>query len=231
MQQKHKIVPTTKKRTIKMTREKRFIEVEDIEIRSTHVEGGTEQKFVSGIGIVYNREVEIWPGYMEKIRNGALRTSVDSGKEIKSFFNHNPSSVLSTTRSNPPLVIEDTDKGLRFESPIPPTTYGNDLEVNLQRKNVRGASFSFEVKENGDILTRDENGIYHREIIDAELYEVGPVTNPAYPSTNVGLRSQEEAFAEAEERCKQENIPPVVADDTIKIKRMKLTILEGALNA
>jgi HK97 family phage prohead protease len=179
--------------------EHRFVEVE-MEGRAVVVEGSPDQNYVSGVGIVYDRETEIWPGYMEKIRKGAFERTLSSGDEIKSFFNHQASMVLSTTRSKPKLELEDRDDGLHFNSPIPPTSYGNDLRVNLERKNVRGASFSFDIGDGGDIITRDEKGVYHREIVKATLYEIGPVTNPAYRQTKVGLRSEEDVAKDIEKR-------------------------------
>lgn len=180
--------------------EKRFVEVDDIELRS---EEDGKQHFVAGLGIVYDKEVEIWPGFREKIRKGAFSGSLRSSGEIKSFFNHDAGMVLATTKSDPPLYLEDTDKGLRYKAPIPPTSYGNDLSVNLQRRNVRGSSFQFAVSDEGDILTVDEKGILHREIIEGTLYEIGPVTNPAYGNTTASMRSAEETYNECREEIER----------------------------
>jgi len=176
----------------KMPKEIRQLEIDDIELRSDD----DSESFVEGVGIVYDREVELWPGYFEKIRSGAFESSVRGDKDIKSFFNHNPSFVLSTTRSRPPLILDDGSNGLRFKSPIPDTSYGRDLRENLRRKNVRGASFSFTVARDGDSVTRDEKGNIRREITKGTLYEIGPVTNPAYKQTKVGLRDAETAYKE-----------------------------------
>jgi HK97 family phage prohead protease len=214
-----------------MPREKRVVEIE-IEGRVVPAAEGTpEQRYVSGIGIVYDREVEIWPGFLEKIRRGAFERSIRSGDEIKSFFNHDPSQVLSTTRSRPKLELEDRENGLYFNSPVPPTSYGNDLQVNIERKNVRGASFSFEVDKDGEIVTRDEKGVYHREIFGATLYELGPVTNPAYPQTKVGLRNEKEIAEEIRDRYESEHaIPPEpVAIGANKLRQRKLFLLERRL--
>src|SRR5690606_41061588 len=100
--------------------------------------------------------------------------------------------VLSTTASDPPLVVRETDQGYEYDSPIPPTSYGRDLIVNLQRRNVKGSSFTFIVPQGGDRWWEDENGVVHREIRELILYEIGPVTDPAYLSTNEFLRSSRE---------------------------------------
>jgi len=182
--------------------EKRFLPIKKVEMRKVGEEGKEEQKFVDGVGIVYDTEVEIWPGYMEKIRKGAFGETLRSGEEVKSYFNHNPNFVLATTESDPALELKDTDAGLEFSAPIPPTTYGEDLSINLERKNVRGASFSFTVEE--DVLVIDEDDIYHREIVSGTLYEIGPVTNPAYSQTEVGQRDLENICSEIKTRVEEE---------------------------
>ncbi len=208
--------------------EKRFLKVNNVEIRTDSNGEGEDKKedrFVSGTGAVYGQEVEIWPGYMEKVRKGAFDESLTSGDEIKSYFNHNPNFVLATTKSTPPLELNSTDEGLVFDSPIPPTTYGEDLAVNLERGNVRGASFSFTVEE--DELIIDKDDIYHREIIKATLYEVGPVTNPAYPQTEVGVRDREASFNEIKSRVEAEKlIKREKEGSNIELYRAKLNILE-----
>ncbi len=158
------------------------------EVRS---DGEGDERKVTGVGIIYDKWEEIYPGYKERIMKG----SVKRDKVVKSFFNHNPSNVLSTTRSDPPLELEDTDKGLRFTSPIPPTSYGEDLQVNLSRRNVEGSSFAFSVPEDGD-KRWEEDGIFHREIKKLNLYEIGPVTDPAYLKTSANLRSAEDIHNE-----------------------------------
>lgn len=188
----------------------------DVNLRASGSEDDA-QDYVEGIGIVYDTEVEIWPGFFEKIRSGALSDSLKDGSVKKSFFNHNPSFVLSTTESDPALELKDESDGLRFKSPIPDTTYGNDLRENLKRKNVRGASFSFDVDKEGEIITIDEKDNWHREITKATLYEIGPVTNPAYESTEVSLRSVENIVKE----IKQRNAPKTDNAAEIRANREK----------
>lgn len=199
----------------KPTVEMRFAEIDGIKIRAVG-EGEDKQQYVDGLGVVYDKEVEIWDGYFEKIRSGAFDKCLKREGEIKSFFNHNPDYVLATTRSNPRLVLEDTPDGLVFHAPIPDTSYGRDLTENLKRRNVRGASFAFTTEKNGVIWTEDEKGNLHREIVSATIFEVGPVTNPAYPQTKAKVRSIDELEAEAREYLKPAQLDmfadaPVVA--------------------
>lgn len=150
-----------------------------------------KQVFVEGMGIVYNSKTEIYPGIFESILPGAFSESLSSFRTVKSFINHKPSEILSTTRSEPALEILDGENFLEFSAPIPPTTYGKDLIINLERGNIKGASFSFSISENGDHYKKLPDGSLHRTIVEAEIYEVGPVTNPAYEQTEVNLRNKE----------------------------------------
>lgn len=151
---------------------------------NTEIRSGDDAR-VSGLGIVYDQWTEIWPGYMERVSRGAVKNA----GTVKSFFNHDPDYVLSTLESDPALVLRETEQGLEYDSPIPPTTYGNDLMINLARKNVRGSSFAFDV--NRDKWSRDDKDVVYRDITDLTLYEVGPVTNPAYIQTTASVRSRE----------------------------------------
>jgi phage head maturation protease len=42
-----------------------------------------------------------------------------------------------------------------------------------------------------DKWTRDEKDVVYRDVTDLVLYEVGPVTNPAYIQTTASVRSKE----------------------------------------
>ena len=94
---------------------------------------GQEQRVV-GLGVVYDRWEELWPGYREKISRGA----VEFAPVVKSYFNHDPNMVLATTESTPPLTVRETERGIEYEAPIPPTSYGRDLTVNLERGEREG---------------------------------------------------------------------------------------------
>ena len=158
------------------------------EVRS---DGEDAEKNVSGVGILYDEWAELWPGYKERILRGAVKHD----KVVKSFVNHDPNRVLSTTKSKPALELNDTDKGLEFISPIPPTSYGKDLEVNLERGNVKGSSFAFSVPDDGS-KRWEEDGVYYREIRKLTLYEIGPVTDPAYIKTSANLKTAEDVYKE-----------------------------------
>lgn len=180
------------------------------EVRASGDDAG---KKVSGLGIVYDKWEELWPGYRERILKGAVKRA----DTVKSFFNHDPGMVLSTLESNPPLELKDTDAGLEYVSPIPPTSYGKDLEVNLERGNVKGSSFAFSIPRGGDKWWEDDAGVTYREIKNLTLYEIGPVTDPAYVRTTANLRSTREAM----EEWRKNREPEVDPADEARLARHK----------
>ena len=175
---------------------------------------------VIGAGAVYNKRSQDLGGFFEIIREGAFKRSLESGREVKSFFNHDPNQVLGTTESDPPLTITDDKRGLLYDVEIPDTSYGRDLKENLKRKNVKGSSFQFRTIE--DNWYKTDAGETIRELISAELFEIGPVVDPAYlPSTSElrTLQAQKEEYdamneelrkhAEEKEKAKQRRIKEV----------------------
>jgi len=160
----------------------------------------SKQRYVEGCGVVYNKEVELWDSYFETIDRSAFDECLSQNPEVKCFFNHDPNYVLSTNRSTPALTLTQHDDGLYFCSPIPDTSYGRDLETNLSVKNITGASFTFIVDE--DKVSVDKAGNYHRNITKGTLLKIGPVVNPAYTMTAVGLRDKDSLIKDAEARTK-----------------------------
>lgn len=196
------------------------------EVRAVNVEirtpgGEDDGKKVAGLGIVYDQWTEIFPGFKERINKGAVKRD----KTVKSYFNHDPDRVLSTTGSLPPLELKETKEGLEYESPIPPTSYGKDLEINLERGNVKGSSFAFSVSRGGDKMWEDDDGVLHREIKELTLFEVGPVTDPAYIQTTAAVRSAKnvaEEYRQQTQESKQAEITQRVNE--LELLKMKTEI-------
>ena len=195
-------------------------ELQGLQVRAFNTQirsEGDEEQRVAGLGVVFNEWSEIFPGFQERILPG----SIEPAGVVKSYFNHDPSQVLSTLESNPPLEIVESADGLSYNSPIPPTSYGKDLSINLQRGNVKGSSFAFFVPEGGDRMW-EENGTIYREVKKLLLYELGPVTDPAYIKTTAQVRSAQEALEQW--RAEQADKPPVQRE--LRKKRLQLSTLD-----
>lgn len=175
--------------------ERRKIE-SPVEIR---VDG--EKRTVAGYGAVFNSETVIGGQFREVILPGAFKNALS--RDVFSFFNHDESQVLGRTKSGTLRVVEDAN-GLRYEVDLPDTSAGRDLRISMDRGDVDGSSFMFSIPDGGDAW--DLSGdMPLRTISQVNLYEVGPVTMPAYADATAGLRSLEEArekSAEELERAK-----------------------------
>ncbi|MFA7462030.1 MAG: HK97 family phage prohead protease [Anaerovoracaceae bacterium] len=213
------------------------------EIRMEQEEDGPPR--VVGFGPVYGKKSQnlgdsTWQFY-EIIEPGAFAESIEAAsrnnaRPIKSYFNHDPNNVLATTRSNPPLKIMDTPDGVAYDAEIPPTSYGRDLEINLDRKNVEGSSFAFQVLDDEwKEEKKDDIRIVTRRVIKGELFELGPVTDPAYLQAPASLRSAHDIFAEYREKIaaeaanKPEPVPPAEPDaqppTQVELLRRELELL------
>jgi len=168
-------------------KEKRYI-TGSIEIENR--EGETETRTISGYAVVFDKASIVLGGksfgFTETIGRAAFDGVDMSG--VIATFNHNFDNVLARSDSGS-LSLTIDDVGLKYSFESPNTSYGNDLLENVRNGNVKGSSFLFTVRDQ-KWTYRDGGGIDEREITQVdELFELGPVTVPAYPDTTAAQRS------------------------------------------
>lgn len=145
---------------------------------------------IRGMAAMFNSMSEDLGGFREQIAPGAFKRAVESS-DIRALFNHDANMVLGRTTSGTLRVME-TDAGLEFEVDMPDTTYARDLMTSMKRGDINQCSFGFSIGEGGDTWEKDSAGNYMRTIRSVErLYDVSPVTYPAYPETKCATRSLE----------------------------------------
>ena len=164
------------------TRERRF--TKDIEIR-VHTEGG--QQKISGYAAVFNSRSEDLGGFFEEIRPGAFTRALAEGQDVIGAVDHNPSKILGRNTAGTMRLSQD-DKGLKYEIDVPETQAAKDVVTSIKRGDVTGSSFAFSVVSDE---WRTEDGVEIRTLIDVDLFDVGPVSTPAYKATvtQASLRS------------------------------------------
>jgi HK97 family phage prohead protease len=181
--------------------ERRYVNAK-IELRGTDAE-----PVVSGYAARFNElSEELW-GFKEKIAPGAFSEAI-RGADIRALFNHDPSQIVARTKNNTLKVWED-EYGLRYEfTPNMKTTAGRDLVEHLRRGDIDQSSFAFSME--GGVEEWDDSGDMPVRILKkiGRLYDVSPVTYPAYPSTSVGLRSAEEIYKAYMKTKKEADIMP-----------------------
>ena len=176
--------------------ERRVIGFDDTELR---VEDGDNPKLV-GYGAKFNKWSVDLGGFREKIAPGAFAAALVNS-DVRGLKNHDSNLVLGRTPKT--MRLKENSVGLHFEIDLPDTTTGRDTLEEVRRGDIDGCSFAFTVLE--DKWEYRENDISERTIQKVgELFDVGPVTYPAYPDTSVAARSLDE-IRKQQEIPKQEN--------------------------
>lgn len=159
---------------------------------------------VTGIASVFETETVIGGlyGWREKIAPSAFDGALSRPDDVRALFNHDENIVLGRT-TNQTLRLRATEDGLRYEIDLPNTSQAADVRELIKRGDVSGSSFGFKVLDDEWDESDTKNGkLPLRTITDVELWDVSPVTYPAYPTTSVSARSKSDAIGEALERWK-----------------------------
>lgn len=183
--------------SIEDKKELRTIGLEDIELRVTD----DKQPRLTGYAARYNSFTDLgW--FRERIKAGAFDDALKTS-DVRCLKNHDPNLILGRTK-NETLRLESNTLGLKFDNDIPDTTTGKDTLAEVKRGDISGCSFAFTVAED-DWKYFDDDRPSERTIVKiGQLFDVGPVTYPAYPDTSVAARSLERVRAETEEEKPQE---------------------------
>lgn len=163
--------------------ERRFLSG-DIEVRAK--EEGKENRTIRGYAAVFDKDSENFGWFIERIAPGAFDEVLKD--DVVALFNHDPNLPLS--RAGAGLSIGVDKKGLWYEFDAPETSIGNDMLINIRSGIVKQSSFAFTVSKQSWIENENEPSIRVIEKIK-RLYDVSPVTYPAYPDTSVASRNFE----------------------------------------
>lgn len=138
-----------------------------------------------GYAATFNRLSSNLGGFVEKVSPLAFAKTVQEA-DVRALFNHEPDHLLGRSTAGTLRMAEDAH-GLRYEIDLPPTTLGRDVAALLRRGDISGSSFGF--RTIGDEWSETEDGYPLRTLTEVALRDVGPVTFPAYTSTEASLRS------------------------------------------
>jgi len=168
------------------------------------VSAENEPARIAGYGAVFDSPSEDlgWFSEMrEEIDPHAFDTVMASNPDVRGLFNHDSNLVLGRTSAGTLRLSVDA-RGLSYEIDPPDTQFARDLMVSMRRKDITGSSFAFTVKR--DQWTDNPDGSITRRILEFDqLYDVSPVTFPAYPASSSEARSLP-ASCPAEMRSKLE---------------------------
>lgn len=161
--------------------ERRTFVLNGLELRS---EGEDQIKKIVGHAAVFDELSQDLGGFREKIAPGAFSETINKD-DIRALWNHDPNFVLGRNKSGTLALYED-EQGLAIEITPPDTQAARDLMVSMERGDVTQMSFGFKTIED---TWNNENGEEIRTLVKVDIFDVSPVTYPAYTQTDVALRS------------------------------------------
>lgn len=147
-----------------------------------------DSRTVSGYAAVFNRSSEVlWSSFVEEVAPDAFADADMS--DVRALFNHDDNKILARTPGT--LTLEIDGVGLRYEFEMPDTSYGNDLLESMRRGDVSQSSFGFTVEDDEWIDRSKDQLLPLRRILKiGRVFDVSPVTYPAYPETTSEVRSR-----------------------------------------
>lgn len=139
---------------------------------------------IEGYALKWDTPSQNLGGFREQVAPGATTKTIGEA-DIRGLVNHDPNLILGRNRSGTMRLSED-ETGLFYEIDADMRqSYVRDLAVALERGDVSQSSFGFRAIE--DDWGLDESDFPRRTLTQIALYDVSPVTYPAYTDSSSGL--------------------------------------------
>lgn len=157
--------------------------------------GGSDRLVIEGYAYRFHEISQNLGGFVERVLPGAGEQSA-SQDDIRALFNHDASLILGRSRSGTLRLGEDSE-GLPYEiDGDMRQSYVSDLAIALEREDVSQSSFGFRTVDETWGLTEEDLPL--RSLVKIALFDVSPVTYPAYTSSTSGIGSRAvESFYES----------------------------------
>lgn len=194
--------------------ERRFFS-EDVSFRKKE-DGSDDENVIEGYAAVFDKPSQDFGGWEERIAKGAFAQVLND--DALALFNHDINLVLGRNKVN--VALSEDERGLKYVITLPNTTFAKDLRTLIHDKIIRESSFAFSVAEQEWYHAKDQNEKSVRTIKKVRrLYDVSPVSIPAYKDTTVASRS----FTESKKSGKGE---PVMS---LELMEMKIKLNQTSL--
>lgn len=176
-----------------------------------------EGRTIYGYGVVFNRDSVDLGGFIETIDRRAFDHLL-SDPNIMILANHRSEFLLGRTGAGTARIGVD-DFGLWYEVTIPESR--QDIYESVERRDMVGSSFGFFPGETEWTKPEKKGDPYRAHVKKVDrLFDVGPVTFPAYPDTTTQARSVDHVRDEFKAMLAKEN------EYLIDLYRRKLDLYE-----
>lgn len=165
--------------------ERRFAAAK-VELREA-ADGQTGPGTLVGYAATFDETSVDMGGFVERIAPGAFTEALTTA-DCRCLRNHCDEAILGRQSAGTLRLSEDMT-GLRFECDLPDTQAGRDTAESVRRRDIQGCSFQFTTPVDGQEWDFDSDPPIRTLTKIDQLLDVGPVTFPAYESTQVDMRS------------------------------------------
>lgn len=131
-------------------------------------------------------QYQLYDDLVERIMPGAFDRALKED-DCRALYNHNPDHLLGRCKAGTVTLSTDARGGM-YQIKPPGTTLANDVMANIRAGNLTGSSFAFVPRSVKYVRPKDGSPNV-RELHDVQLFDVGPVTYPAYESTSASVRA------------------------------------------
>lgn len=173
----------------------------------------TEKRKMVGHAAVFGQATDIGGWFREQVEPGAFKSSIRKD-DVRALFNHDENYVLGRNTAGTLKMSEDSE-GLKVSIEPPDTQFARDLAVSIDRGDISQMSFAFQVLEE-EWIRGEKKELDLRKIKKVRLFDVSPVTYPAYEGTDIALRSRENWQKEQDEPVEDR---PVTSQDILKLRQ------------
>ena len=166
-------------------------------------EDGAEREWVVGYAAKFGVLSLDLGDFVERLDPGAFSIVAERrGRrrplETRALWNHDPNYPLARYPGTLRMTVDEV--GLRYEFPVPDTSYGRDIASNIRAGIVKGSSFSFTVPAGGESWSQEDGRSVRTITAIDSLLDVGPVPFPAYPDADVKVAQRSYEHFRQEQR-------------------------------
>lgn len=188
------------------------------ELRASEGDGA---RYITGHGAVFNQEAEIWDGIFEVVRPGAFLNTIQN-EDVRALKNHDPNYILGRNRAGT-LQLSEDEIGLAYRILLDPNvSYANDLYSSLSRGDISQSSYAF--LPTSEKWSLREDGSELRELLAVQLFDVSPVTYPAFVGADSQARGIPLPNFDPARRLRADSVP-VDRAGALRLRRARLALL------